>query len=309
MKCREIFSSDINFDFLGKRKYFLTLSLLMMIGSFVVWFQRGDGRYGIDFSGGLDLLVSIPAVSEAEMLRGALAKGGWEEAVVQPFEGKPGQYSIRIGKDSERLEGASQSKRGVESLKGADLGEVELLSSEFVGPVVGKELQRKALYATIFGLLGVMLYLKIRFEYAFAFGAVMALLHDVLFSFGVYLWLGFSINMETLAAVLTIIGYSVNDTIVIFDRVREEIFEGGQANRSLSGVVNLSINAMLSRTLITHMLTFVTIIALLVFGSGAIYEMSVFLVAGMVSGSYSTMYIASPCMIWWHKLMGGTEEV
>jgi preprotein translocase SecF subunit len=304
MSFRDIFPQDTKFDFLGKKKFFLLLSFIMVAATIYIWILRGPSSFGIDFTGGLEITIQTEKNTTADKIRSILDKANFTHSSVQGFANKLNQFNIRLPEK----EGSSDGRQVVlKSLGEQEFGKVEVLSSEFIGPVVGKELQRKALIATIIGIVGIMIYLKFRFEYAFAFGAIVALLHDIVFSLGVYLWLGYSINMETLAAILTILGYSVNDTIVIFDRVREDIFE--QKGGTLSEIVNRSINAMLSRTIITHMLTLSTIIALLVFGTGAIKDMSVFLVAGMISGSYSTMYIASPAMIWWHKLMGGSEKV
>jgi preprotein translocase subunit SecF len=324
---RDIFRKTPNFDFLGKKKIFFTFSLILIGISFYVWFSKGTAKYGIDFLGGHEIVVELAQPASVESVRAALATHGIEGASVKNYRSEKVRFSIRVqgvpgdltgkdnvddggdtgGDDIKRSESSRVQTAVKEALKEAGQTEITVVSAEFIGPTVGAELRTKALIATILGNLGILIYLAFRFELAFGVGAVVALVHDVIFSIGVYLLFGYTINMETLAAALTIVGYSVNDTIVIFDRVREEIFE--ERPGTLSEIVNRSINAMLSRTLVTHMLTTLSIIALLVFGSGAIEDMSVFLLAGMVSGSYSTMYIAAPVMIWWHKLSGGTENV
>jgi len=324
---RDIFRQTPNFDFLGKKKIFFTFSLILMGISFYVWFSKGTAKYGIDFLGGHELVIELAQPIGVESVRTALETHGIEGASVKNYHSEKVRFSIRLqGVPNDSAESGSAAATGdaegdavkksessrvqtavKEALTAAGKSNVTIVSAEFIGTTVGAELRTKALIATILGNLGILIYLALRFELAFGVGAVVALVHDVLFSIGVYLLLGYTINMETLAAALTIVGYSVNDTIVIFDRVREEIFE--ERPGTLSEIINRSINAMLSRTLVTHMLTTLSIIALLVFGSGAIEDMSVFLLAGMVSGSYSTMYIASPVMIWWHKLRGGTENV
>ena len=327
---RDIFRQTPNFDFLGKKKIFFTFSLILMGLSLYVWFSKGAAKYGIDFLGGHELVIELGQSTSAEGVRTALESHGIEGASVKNYHSDKVRFSVRlqgVASEPDSSSGAvgggenalgeddatkkSESSRVQtsikEALKAAGYANVTIVSAEFIGPTVGAELRTKALLATILGNLGILVYLAFRFELAFGVGAVVALVHDVVFSIGVYLLLGYTINMETLAAALTIVGYSVNDTIVIFDRVREEIFE--ERPGTLSQIINRSINAMLSRTMVTHMLTTLSIIALLLFGSGAIEDMSVFLLAGMVSGSYSTMYIAAPVMIWWHKLRGGTENV
>lgn len=324
---RDIFRKTPNFDFLGKRKIFFTFSIILMGISLYVWFSKGTAKYGIDFLGGHELVIELAQPTSVESVRSALEAHGIDGASVKNYHSDKVRFSIRLqgvssnSASSSAADGSADTEDDAvkksessrvqtavkEALKAAGQSNVTIVSAEFIGPTVGAELRTKALVATILGNIGILIYLALRFELAFGIGAVVALVHDVMFSIGVYLLLGYTINMETLAAALTIVGYSVNDTIVIFDRVREEIFE--ERPGTLSEIINRSINAMLSRTLVTHMLTTLSIIALLVFGSGAIEDMSVFLLAGMVSGSYSTMYIASPVMIWWHKLRGGTENV
>jgi preprotein translocase subunit SecF len=312
---RDIFPRTPNFDFLGKQKYFFAISGIIMVASFYVWFATGEAKYGIDFSGGHELIVSIPGIDSADKVRTALRSHGLDGATVKAYESKEGhEYAIRlqgleeaISQGDNSSESSAVKAKVLSALKESQQTDVSIIAAEFIGPTVGGELRMKALWAIVFGMIGILAYLAFRFELAFGVGAVVALAHDVIFALGIYLFLGYSINMETLAAALTIVGYSVNDTIVIFDRVREDIFE--EKPGTLSQIVNRSINAMLSRTLVTHMLTIVSVIALLIFGSGAIKDMSVFLLAGLISGSYSTMYIASPVTIAWHKFRGGSEEV
>jgi preprotein translocase SecF subunit len=330
---RDIFSGTPNFDFLGKQRIFFAISLLLMMAAVGVWFQKGESKFGIDFVGGHELVVEIPAAAQkekvsVEKLLTIFESSGMKGLTIKGYGSANSQYSVRLqgledtnksepqtlpsdvslGNDGLAKTESSRVQLAVtEVLKKAGFVDSKVVSAEFIGPTVGAELRSKALLAVLIGLVGILAYLAFRFELAFGIGAVVALAHDVIFSLGVYLLLGYTINMETLAAALTIVGYSVNDTIVIFDRVREEIYE--EKPGTLSEIVNRAVNAMLSRTVVTHMLTTISMLALLIFGSGAIEDMSVFLLAGMVSGSYSTMYIAAPIMIAWHKFRGGSEEV
>jgi preprotein translocase SecF subunit len=310
---RAIFKNP-NYDFLARKNIFITLSALIIIGCFAIWFIRGDSKYGVDFSGGYKIVAEISNIDPSNQanlvkLEEVLLKNGVSVGEVSVENAEKNFFAITIPPDSTTESGQKVAvvTKLKEALQSADIKLVNILSSDYVGPTVGKELRRKGLIAVILGLAGVMIYVATRFEFAFGFGAVIALFHDVIFATGVYLALGYKINMESLAAALTIVGYSVNDTLVIFDRVREELFK--KDHGTLSSVVNRSINAMLGRTIITHVMTTFSVLALLVFGGGAIRDMSVFLLAGLISGSYSTMYIASPVMMWWHKLRGGTEDV
>lgn len=300
----EFFSRTPNYDFLGKKNIFFLISGLLIAFSVYLFVKQGPEKYGVDFIGGHELVVKIPVTTDTEAVRKALDNGGVQDAAVQAFELGSSQYAIRVADQA----GTDVVKGRVsEALKAAYQKDVEFLRTDFVGPTVGAELRKKAAFAVMLGLGGILLYVAMRFEFAFAFGAVVAVFHDVVVSLGAYLFFNYPINMATMAAALTIVGYSVNDTIVIFDRVREEL--GKSRGETLSAIVNRSVNATLSRTLITQGLTTISILALLVLGGGAIRDLALFLFAGMVAGTYSTIYIASPIMIAWHKFRGGTEQV
>lgn len=304
----EFFSKTPNFDFLGKRWFFYILSVVLIAGTGSLWFAQGDSKYGVDFVGGHEFVVRVDGGGDqdatSESIRKALGAGGFDGAVVQAFEPGSRQFSIRFRTEGETT---TLKEKITEVLRPASPNGIEILRTEFVGPTIGAELRQKALVAITLGLAGILIYLSIRFEFAFAFGAVVAVFHDVIVSLGAYLLASFPINMATVAAALTIVGYSVNDTIVIFDRVREELMK--TKGEPLSTIVNRSINVTLSRTLITQFLTFLSVAALLFLGGGAIRDLSLFLFAGMITGTYSTIYIASPVMIAWHKFRGGTEDV
>jgi preprotein translocase subunit SecF len=290
--------SDVKvIDFLGKAKLAITFSVLLLAFCFYQWFSLGDKKYGIDFLGGHEIVVQIKGQVDSNNVREALKSAGFEEASVQAFESSNNQYSIRLG-------GADQDSTKVrtdivKSLESKFTDGVEVLAADFIGPVVGKELQRSGLIAITIGLIGMLIYITFRFEFAFALGAVVALFHDVVAAVGVYLFLGYTLNMATIAAVLTIVGYSVNDTLVIFDRVREELVK--HKNWSLQEIINYSLTVTLSRTIITSLLTFFSALALYLFGGGAIADLSLCLLVGIISGSYSTIFIASPVALAWER--------
>lgn len=299
----QLLRSDLNINFLGKRKAAYILSLLLVASSLYLWFETGDSKYGIDYLGGHEIVVKVPEQTSAEAIRNSLAQAGMP-AIVQAFESDSGEYSIRISGDSQD----SKVVRGEveKALRDPSFGQVDVLKTDFVGPTVGKELRKKALIAILVSLIGMLAYISYRFEFAFALGAVVALFHDVVVTMGVSLACGLSIGVATLAAALTIVGYSVNDTIIIFDRVREEIFR--QNKMGLEDLFNYCINQTLSRTIITSILTFFSAIALLVFGGGALRELSLFLTVGIVTGTYSTIFIASPIALAWERFRYAREK-
>lgn len=292
----EIIPTTTNIDFLGKRRIAYIFSLLLTLFTLWVWFDKGDSKYGIDFTGGHEIVVKVDGGANSEDIRKALNAGGVEDALVQAFELSSKEYSVRIG---DSLESGAMSQKVKAALEGKFPGQVEIRKTDFVGPTIGNELKRNAWIAIIIGLLGILLYVTVRFEFAFAFGAVIALFHDVMIAMGVYLFVGHTINMSTLAAALTIVGYSVNDTVIVFDRMREEIFK--RKNYDLVSLMNEVINMYLSRTIVTSALTWFTALALYVFGGGAISDLSLFLVVGILAGTYSTVFIASPLVLFWHS--------
>jgi preprotein translocase subunit SecF len=294
----EIFSSKLNFDFMRMGKYAIVLSLLVIGASIYQWIILDDSaKYGVDYMGGYEILVKVSDDLGSEDLRAALRKSEFSDFVVQSFEAESKEYSIRLG--AEGLDSATVRAEIDRALKQESSGEVEILATNYIGPTIGKELRRQALIAIIIGLFGILGYITYRFELAFALGAVAALFHDVIVCVGVYLFMKHSLNMASLAACLTIVGYSVNDTIIVFDRMREEIFKRKEFD--LIELMNFSINATLSRTIITSLLTLFAAVSLLVFGGGAIQDLSLLLVVGVITGTYSTIFIASPIAYLWER--------
>lgn len=268
----------------------ICISLVVIGLSIYTWIDQGGAKYGIDFVGGHELIVQIKEDASSDSVRAALAGENLESLVVQAYDSASNEFAVRVG-------GAVGDADGVLSTITTALtakfpAGIDVLQTNYIGPTIGSELRKKALIAITLGLVAILIYIGVRFEFSFALGAVVAVFHDVIVSVGVYIMTGNSINMGTIAAALTIVGYSVNDTIVIYDRVREEIFKA--KNFDLREIMNYSMTVTLSRTIITSLLTLFSAVALLIWGGGAIRELSICLVAGLIAGTYSTMFIASP---------------
>jgi preprotein translocase subunit SecF len=308
---------DTRIDFLGKKKIAPLVSLaIVLAGVAAIWLRDGV-RTGIDFSGGTEIQIEVPesaGVDEAR-LRKALDGAGVGNADVIRFGGGgekvdflvrlAGEVPVGAG-DAEAPaagEGAEVSPeertRRMAALEAAiekETGPVEIERVEFVGPRVGAELRRDGLYSLLLSWLVILGYIGFRFSLRYGPGAVVALVHDVLVTCAVWQILGLEFDLQVLAALLTIIGFSVNDTIVMFDRVRENL--GLRTRRELEEVVNRSINETLSRTLLTAGTVFLSCLALVLLGGPVIRPFSLAMLIGVVAGTYSTIYMAAPVMIW-----------
>ena len=289
---KELIVTNSKVDFMGKRFVCMLLSIVAFAVSVYIFVQQGQAKYGTDFLGGHEFLVSFNGDFDSEKIRSGLAAQQLEGVRVQAFQGAKNEYSIRLGEA-----GDANTVRGkVEGALKAAFGYVYTIQkTDYVGPTVGRELRTSALWAVSLGILGMLVYIAFRFEFAVGVGTIVALLHDVVIATGVYLVSGHIIGMATLAGALTIIGYSVNDTVVVFDRVREQ--RNKKKGAKLVDVVNEALNFTLSRTVITHLLTFFSALALYVFADGDIKDLSLYLCAGIVLGSYSTIFIVSAVVI------------
>ncbi|NLF25083.1 MAG: protein translocase subunit SecF [Deltaproteobacteria bacterium] len=300
----DIFPHNKTYDFMGKRWLAYLISLFTIVASFYLWFSKGEDKYGLDFTGGHEIVVRVEGGPGSEALREALSQIGLDDVTVQSFELGSNEYSIRFGENEEddmHVNAADQTAAVRESVREALLkkfpNRVEILSADFVGPTVGKELRRQATWAALLSLVAMLCYIGYRFEMAFGVGALVAGFHDVVVAIGIYLLCGHSINMSALAGALTIVGYSVNDTIVVYDRIREEIVL--QKGKSLEEIINYSVSVTLNRTIITNLLTFFSAVALYFFCSGAVEDMSLLFMAGVITGTFSTIYVASPVSLAW----------
>jgi preprotein translocase subunit SecF len=388
----EFFHTDVNFDWMGKAKYFFGLSLALLLIGAASWIHRGGLDYGIDFKGGTLVYVRFANTPPVDNLRQGLAQQGLGDSVIQqvgdiatPNSNEVLIYLPQRGQGTEALDagksailnalratlgsgepnkqdfnaasadtiaelltrkdplslgaaGAAryqqlarqltdyrdhQSRGVVANL--ASLGEAgavpqvlsvlrdafytgpfAVVNVEIVGPKVGADLRRQAVYVTLYALAGMLFYIALRFELVYGAAAVLAVFHDVLITLGLFSLLHFEISLTVIAALLTLVGYSMNDTIVIFDRIRENLKI--MRREPLESLMNKSINQTLSRTIMSAGLTFLTVLALFIWGGPVLHTFSFALVCGITVGTYSSVFIASPIVLFWHNFMDGRKR-
>lgn len=274
-------------DFMKQRKLALGLSLTLIVLSIVGMVLKGF-NFGIDFTGGTVIEVSYPKPVELNEVRETLAQGGFDKAIVQHF-GSATDVLIRI-QPREGMTSAMVSNRVLELLK-AKVPQVELRRVEYVGPQVGDELTEDGALAVLYALIGILIYVAFRFEFRFALGSIAALVHDVIITLGVFAWTQAQFDLTVLAAILAVIGYSLNDTIVVFDRIRENFRI--LRDKTPEEVMNISINQTLSRTIMTSLTTLLVVFALFFLGGEIIHNFALALLVGIGVGTYSSIYIAS----------------
>lgn len=289
--------SDTNIDFLKWRVHALALSAVVILAGLAFMVSRGM-PLGIDFSGGTIVVLRFQQPVAEDAVRQALDSLPGEKVVQKYGDASSNEVLVRLPQIA-REEGASleqDSVRVVETLKTANVGQFEVLSTEIVGPVIGRELQEKGIYATLASMAGILAYIALRFRFSFGVGAIVAVLHDVLVTLAFLAFAGYELSLNVVAALLTMTGYSVNDTIVIFDRVRENT--RSLRRESLAEVVNRSVNQTLSRTIITAGTTALAVLSLYLFGGEVLRGFAFTMLVGIVTGTYSTIFIAAAVAIW-----------
>lgn len=281
-------------DFMGLRWPAAILSIALLAVSLFWGLKRGQDNFGVDFTGGQQLSMEFSTKADVDALRTAFGAAGIRDMGIQYQRSGAGevQNEVLAVKVATPEEGATAQKVMAEQF--ADNG-FKLLQEDTVGPQVGKELQRGGLVAIGLSLVGMIVYITIRFEFSFAIGAVVGLLHNLLLTLGLYSLLGRQLTTTSIAALLTVLGYSVNDTIVVFDRIRET--RKLRAGRLDPAIVNESVNATLSRTLLTSFTTLLSVVMLMIFGGTSIFDFALALFIGVVAGTYSSIFIASPVML------------
>ncbi len=285
--------SNANYDFIKWRWHAIAMSTLIVLAGMGYAVTRGI-PLGIDFSGGTIVVVKFEQPVSVDQMRTALAAGMSGENVIQSY-GDEANHEILIRMPQlveEQGAALEQNARAiVDSIAKANLGKFEVRSQEIVGPVIGADLQRKGIYATLASLLGITIYIGLRFRFAFALGAIAATLHDIFVTLAFLFFFNYDLSLNVVAAILAITGYSVNDTIVIFDRVRENL--KNKRRESLDTVVNLSVNQTLNRTIITAGTTFMAVLSLFLFGGEVLEGFAFTMLVGILSGTYSTIFIAA----------------
>ena len=294
----ELIPHNTHFDFIGKKKITLWISAIAILVSFGSIFLHGGLRYGVDFSGGLVAEIRFSKPIDVSELRNATDAIGLKDAVVQKFGGE-NEFLIRVEKAAGDLEAMSKSIQT--SLQGRFTNNpLEIRRVELVGPKVGKDLKTKAMWAVGLAFVAILIYVAFRFhEFAYGLGGIVALFHDVVVTFGAISVFNIEFSLNVLAVILTIIGFSINDTIVIFDRVRENIKK--MRKEDLTTIFNVSINETLGRTMLTTGTVMMVVLILFFLAGEVIHDFTIALIVGLITGTYSTVYIASPVVLFWEQ--------
>ncbi|WP_296802354.1 protein translocase subunit SecF [Thiolapillus sp.] len=285
-------SSSLNIDFMGKRKLAMAFSITLVVIALVSLAMRGL-VFGIDFTGGTLIEVGYSQDADLEKARQVLAENGFAEAQVQQF-GTPRDVLIRLA-PREGVKSSKLSDKVFGLLSKQAGGKVELRRVEFVGPQVGDELTEDGALAVLVSLIAILMYVAVRFEWRFAVGSVVALVHDVTITLGFFALFQLEFDLTVLAAVLAVIGYSLNDTIVVFDRIRENFRKIRKGDSQ--EIINTSLNQTLSRTIVTSLTTLIVLLALFIIGGEIIHNFSLALILGIVVGTYSSIYVASSAVL------------
>ncbi len=297
-----------NFDFLGRARYFIALSLFFIIGGIAVMATRGI-VYGVEFSGGTQLILHFQNRPEVDKIRSAVDKLG-SGAVIQIYgDARQNKVLVRVAQEAPEND-LDAPARAIRDALARSYGQNPVLesSSEIVGPIVGGELRQKAVYLTVLGLLFQLIYIAARFKGgAWGVAAAVAGLHDILICLGFLTFFRYEITLNVIAALLTLVGYSVNDTIVVFDRARENLAK--RRKDPLPAILNDSMNQTLTRTLISNGTTFLSVLGLYLFGGEVLRGFGFTMVVGILIGTYSTLFIAVPVVNWWYGRKGGTAAM
>ncbi len=286
------------YNFMSDRRVAMIFSVALILISITSLAIRGL-NLGIDFTGGAVIEVAYPSTANVDQIRITLEKAGYD-ASVQSF-GSDKDILIRLAPDNESHNKDNISQKILKVL-GQHTAGVEMRRVEFIGPQIGDELRDQGGIAMLLALAGILIYVTLRFEFRFSVGSVMALMHDIIITLGFFSVLGVEFDLTILAAILAIIGYSLNDTIVVFDRVRENFLKIRKASTEES--VNISINQTLSRTIVTSLTTLLVLVALFLFGGEIIHGFALAMIVGVIIGTYSSIYVASSSLL----MMGVTRE-
>ncbi|OGU13217.1 MAG: protein-export membrane protein SecF [Ignavibacteria bacterium GWB2_35_12] len=290
------FFHGTNIDFVGKRKFFVILSTLINITSIFVIIFVGI-EFGIDFEGGTEIAYQFSKPVHADVIRNAVEKTGIKGGEIKSF-GKENQFLVRT-KETEKADTIilKAFNKYLPDIK------TEVIKSDKIGPKIGKELRGQAFLAVLISIIAIMLYIAFRFEFTYGFGAVIALIHDVILTFLVVIvvnklgWIDLEFNQSILAAMLTVVGFSVNDTVIIFDRIREN--KDKMKGTPFLKLVNVSVNETLSRTINTVVTVFIVLLTIVLLGGPVLQGFAFTMLIGIITGTYSSIYIASTFVLWY----------
>jgi preprotein translocase subunit SecF len=293
----EIIKTDTHFNFVRMMKPAVILSLAVIVIGIASLIWHGGPNYGIDFAGGTLIQIKFQNEIHTDKIRAAFKSIGFEGSIIQNYG--PKEFIVRTPDTGIDVKGlTSRVDEALSATFGKGVYEVRRI--EMVGPKVGKDLTRKAILAIIFSWIGILIYVGVRFEFRYALGGIIALVHDVLVTVTFLSVFDKEFDLNIVAALLTIIGYSINDTIVIFDRIRENARKN--IRQSLNEVINASVNQTLSRTILTSLTVFIVLVVLFLFGGAVIHDFTFALLVGTVAGVYSTVFIASPIVLLFEKI-------
>jgi preprotein translocase subunit SecF len=301
----ELIPPNTHIDFIGKKKYTIWISAVVILLSLGSIFLHGGLRYGVDFAGGLLIQIRFSKPVSISDIRSTMEAMGSKEANVQNFGGE-NEFLIRVEKTSEDVDEVSKKIQASLQERFKDKA-LEIRRVEAVGPKVGKDLKTKALWAVGLSLVAILIYVAWRFkQVAFGLGGIVALFHDVIVTYGAISIFNLEYSLSLLAVILTIIGFSINDTIVIFDRVRENIKKMRKEN--LETIMNVSINETLGRTILTSGTVMMVVLILFFFGGPVIHDFTTAMIVGLITGTYSTVYIASLVVLFWERYITGRKK-
>src|SRR5678816_4527085 len=289
----------IKVDWLGKRKLFFAISIGLLLIGMASLVAKGTFRYGLDFKGGTLVRVRFPDVVDISAVRNLLPDANIQ-SIRTTETGSGSEFQIELERQKEGEDASAGHDKVNKALAAAFPGKFEIRGSESVSAKVGGDIRRQAIYATLYALIGILIYIAFRFEWIYGAAAVFAVFHDTLVTLGFFSLFNYEINLTVIAALLTLVGYSVNDTIVVFDRVRENLKT--RRRDDLETVLNDSINQTLSRTILTSGLTFLTVLALFLFGGELINNFAFAMVIGIIVGTYSSVAVAAPLVLVYSRL-------
>lgn len=288
----EFFKYTKTFNFMGKSKFAMVISILLLLGSYITLATKGL-NYGVDFAGGTIVQVKYDKVAPIDDMREKLKSNPiFDNASITEF-GAPEEVVIRM-KSTTASVTVDIGDETAAALKGT--GNYEIRRVDIVGPKVGNELKEKGVMSLVLAVIGILIYVAFRFEWRFAVASIVALVHDVSIALGAIALVGLDVNLDVLAALLTILGYSLNDTIIVFDRIREGVTNS--KNSDLAEVINDSITRTLARTTLTSLTTFFVVFTLFMFGGEIIHSFAFTLLVGVIIGTYSSIFVASPILLW-----------